>query len=227
MVDREDVLARSKKVELREVLSDEWLSGWFGGEIRNELLALKGKEIKKGELLLKKGKFFKKRLLSPVGGELMDVDEFCNLKVKIKLDEKSKLLSPIKARVSNVSDGEITLEFEAWELKGICIFSGKTWGNISLFCLEKTRDLEEGMNGEIVFTKFLDQAFVTKAEVLGINGIVLVGDSVATEADLEFRLPVLKITDYSFKGLKSVLDEKKRYRVLLNSETKRLLFVVE
>lgn len=62
MVDREDVLARSKKVELREVLSDEWLSGWFGGEIRNELLALKGKEIKKGELLLKKGKFFKKEV---------------------------------------------------------------------------------------------------------------------------------------------------------------------
>ncbi|MBU1130366.1 hypothetical protein KKE45_03560 [Patescibacteria group bacterium] len=227
MVNREDVLARSKKEEFKEFLADEWLLNWSGRKIRDELLALKGKKIKKGDLLLKKGKLFKKKLLAPVDGEIVDVDEFCNLKVKVEIGERENLLSPVKARVSKISKDELILEFEAWEVSGVCIFSGKVWANMSLFCLENVRDLGENMDGGVVFTKFLDEAFVVKAGVLGVGGIVWISDKEVGDMDFVSELPVLKISSQLFDALKLVLNKDKRYRVLFNSESKRLLVVVE
>ncbi|RLC35413.1 hypothetical protein DRH14_01045 [Candidatus Shapirobacteria bacterium] len=226
LVDRNTVLLRARKEKIKECLAVDWVGDWSVEEVKSALNSYLSKTVEAGDLLMKKGWLKKKYLQFPLSGKLLEVDEMANLKFKVKNKDRIEILSPVKAKVIKAEKGKIKLEFEAIELEVEVLVGGKGWGNLSLNVLKKTRDLVGMVEGEVILVDDLDQALVTKAEVLGAKAIVWLNGK-EKDRQIESEIPIFVVNKHILSDLYKFLDKNKRHRVLFNSDKKRLLFVVE
>lgn len=171
-------------------------------------------QIKEGQLLVKRGFWRSKKLLSPATGKCLGLSEFGDLGIEVGKEE-GRMVSPVKAKVVEVGKEKISLEFEASEIKGEVIIGGKVWGDLE----------DELKEGTIVVLEKLDEMTLVKAWALGVLGIVsgeIVGEKIGEREDGP-ELPVLRVGRENLFKLKKEIGN----RAWLNAKLGRLLVVLK
>lgn len=180
---------------------------------------LTGKKVKKGEILGESGKFFKRKIISPVEGEISKIDEYNNVYFKLPGETIKKIVSPTEAEVVEVAEDSITLEFTALEFGGEGQAEGRAWGKNGIKVVEKVVDLSVVDEGKIMMASLLTPTMLAKAEVVGIAGVIMInGDRINS------RLPILKMETEEFNNVLGRVGEVKR--AMINANNGRLLLIV-
>lgn len=179
-------------------------------------------QVNEGDLLYETGGFFSKKIVSPFSGLLDGVNEFFNLKVEVKSDEFKEVYSPVDAKVNKVEKDKLVLEFEAIEMEGNGIGGGKGWGE-GLVKVNGISDLNSLLTKKIVIMPKLAQSLVTKAEVVGVKGIITSESNDESISLIETALPILVLTDEQLENLTKYCE--KDMQIMINSKIGRLLLV--
>jgi len=165
-----------------------------------------------------------KRLLCPECGVFGGIDEFGNLKIKIKENNKHIIVSPVDGKIVKIDKEKIVLEFQAFEIKGKGIVEGKCWGNSDLKPIEKISELDYKYDDEIILSLNIDKSFTTKAEVVGVAGIIIL-DNGSGCVNIESTLPILAVVQKDWDVLLTMGQKPEKTRILLNAKLGRLLIV--
>ncbi len=182
------------------------------------------KEVAEGEVLLKKGGLFPRVITSPKSGVVRKIDEFFNFEYWQKVNLSREIKSPVAAKVAELDKGRLVLEFSAFEFKGVGLTLGKVWSNGTIPLVEKISDLNHQMKGQIVALRNFSSVMLMKAEVIGIGGILVIGEEVS---DLKSEIPTMVIEEEEWDKLDAATERGGGARFLLNSKSGRLLAVVE
>jgi hypothetical protein len=188
---------------------------------------LSGMTIREGELIFESGAVFGKRPKAPVSGLVTKIDEFRNIYVKLTGEKIKKVISPVDAKVALVDKESLVLEFKAEEYPGEGVTEGKAWGSGGLKFVEHLTELSVKDNGRVILVDELNQAMLTKADVVGIKGVVVMDGGVKDDGGkIVSGLPILKVDgDKFFRLRKFAVDENTR--VLLNAGGGRLLLCLK
>lgn len=226
-----DVISEGQElmVETKEVIKSFDIN-FILSKVRKELIeamVLKWNEkpVNIDDVLLETGGFMSKKLMCPECGIFSGIDEFGNLKIRIKEGHKHIVVSPVAGKIVKIDKEKITLEFQAFEIKGKGIVEGKCWGNSDLKPIEKISDLDYQSEESIVMSCNIDKSFITKAEVIGVNGIIMLerGDECV---NIESALPILAVNQKDWEVLLTIGQKlEKEARILLNAKLERLLIV--
>lgn len=98
-------------------------------------------------------------------------------------DEKNKLKvgdvvdKPVKAKIVNIIDNKIVLEFTANKIQGEGISGGKIWAD-GIKIISHREELNFEVKDKIVVDESNDFATVIKAKAVGTRGIVTTGDKI-------------------------------------------------
>ena len=193
---------------------------------RAELVGkLEGMEINEGEVVYEKKGIFPKKIILPINGKVVKIDEFGFLHYT-ETDNKIRRVScPVKAKVVNNDGKSLELEFRAIEYSGIGISEGKAWGTEGVGYADDITELSVKDRGKIMITPKLNQAWLFKAEVVGVKGIVVIdGDDVKKDDRINFRLPILALEKSEWEELRKNAGGVKR--ALINAPGGRLLLEV-
>lgn len=182
-----------------------------------ELNLKKGEMVNEGDVLALEPGWFGKKILAPVTGKIVDIDEFLNIKFSSGDKKVRKMISPVGGKVIKIEEGLLTIEFNAVEADGEGVNAGKVWGK-GLIKVDKMTDVNIDCIGKVILVGVATPALVTKIEAVGGVGIV------TRDARINSCLPVLVLEGSEFEKLSSSsVDEWKR--VLLNTTGGRLLLV--
>lgn len=184
-----------------------------------------GKAIKKGEVLFQKGGVFGKKVLASEDGEALGLDEFLNFSYKTSESKKYSLFSPVDANVLVVDDQKISLKFSAYELEGQGIVAQKIWGNGNLAKIDDLNAVTYRLAGRIIFVENISKTLIMKAEVVGVAGLVVIGEMGAASDDV--AIPILTMDREVYSAAVNKFGIETDYRMLLNSKVGRLLLVVK
>jgi hypothetical protein len=193
-------------------------------EKRDELNSFfKEKLVKIGEPFYSVG-IFKNKVCFPLTGLCLGFDEFKNLRIEKEEGEKKEILTPVKAKVNKIEEEKIVLEFDAKEYEGKGLNELKAWGEGEIKIIDDIKLLNYEMNGNVLFTKNFDKAFLLKAEVIGVKAIVVLGNEEIKELDI--NLPVLRLEEKTWNDfMKENLGESKK--MLVNAKMDKVLLVLE
>lgn len=182
------------------------------------------KEVAEGDVLIKGSGMFPKTIRFPSSGVLRKIDEFFNFEFWHKSEEVKEVKSPVGAKVSEMGSGKMMLEFEAYEYSGEGLVLGKTWADGPIKCIRRISEMDHTMYGKIVAMEDFNQAMFMKAEVLGVKGVIIIGEVLG---EIRSGLPVLAINMEEWGKLDIVNKENSSLKILMNSKLGRLLVVVE
>ncbi|MDD4937751.1 MAG: hypothetical protein PHX34_01920 [Candidatus Shapirobacteria bacterium] len=229
LVKLNDVVEEKQTIAVTEVKKIESFNfSSIFGKIRNEkLVGLNEKfrkvQVNEGDLICKTGGLFSSnKICFPISGDFLEIDEFGNLKIEIKQNEKKEVLAPVRSKVSKIEEGKIVLDFWAKEFKGEGLVEGKVWGNGEVKLINQFNQLGTQLDYKILFTDNLDSSFLLKAEVVGVVGIV----TSLKNDDLKTKMPVIYLGNEIWQELFKNFSNGE-YRFLLNSRLGRLLLVIE
>jgi hypothetical protein len=189
-------------------------------EILNPVL---NKRLAKGELMFKFGGIFSKKVISPIGGVFLGIDDFSNFMFQVANDEIRDIFSPVDGFIDKIEKDQIVVAFEAIEFFGDGLVEGKVWGNCDLKEINTITELSSFLDGDIILTDNLERCFLTKAEVVGVKAFVVLEKENTLEIDTS--LPVISLPRKEWDELQKYKDGVKR-RFLLNSKIGRLLMVL-
>lgn len=191
--------------------------------IETTVLKWSEKPVKNDDVLLETGGFMSKKLICPECGIFSGIDEFGNLKIKIKEGHEHIVVSPVAGKIVKVDKEKIVLEFQAFEIKGKGIVEGKCWGNSDLRPIDKISDLDYQSEESVVMFYDIDKSFITKAEVIGVNGIIIL-ERDEDCVNIESTLPILAVNQKDWEVLLTIGQKlEKEARILLNAKLGRLL----
>jgi len=196
------------------------LSKLSGEKIEDINNNFKDKSIKMGDVVCETGGLMNKKIFAPIEGIFCGIDEFFNMTIRIEEKDKKIVRSPVKAKVAEKDKEKLVLEFRADEVKGKGIVLGRVWGESDFKEYSTMNELNYECEGRIIMTNNTDAMFVTKAEVVGVVGLI-----VKDEKEIEADIPVLKVNSSDWDKLLLIGNEKRVYRVLLNAKLDRLLIV--
>jgi hypothetical protein len=197
----------------------------FGNEIKKYGHQLIGKKIDEGQVIYQTGGLFSKKVKAPCSGVVDRIDEFNNVYVNIGMGDKLKILSPVDAVVVKVETNNIVLEFQAEEYLGTGQNEGRAWGVAGLKYAEKLSDLNFEDADKIVFIKEVSIALLTKAQVIGIKGVVIMEDKNMSNDDrINFKLPTIILDEEEGEAVLKSIPKCKR--ALINAGSGRLLLVI-
>ncbi len=181
-------------------------------------MSWKNKEIKTGDIICETGGLANKKVFAPIDGVFCGIDEFFNMTIKIEEKDKKIIYAPIKAVVVEADKERLVLEFKASEILGKGLILGRVWGNADFKEYKEISDLDYRCDGKVIMTTNTEMTFITKAEVVGVVGII-----VKEEKEIEADIPVLMINADDWGKLLKMGENKDLYRVLLNAKLDRLL----
>lgn len=184
----------------------------------------RGKKFLQGDLMGKTGGLFGKKILSPVDGKFTELDEFLNMCFELAGSERKEVLSPVDASVVEIEDDKLVLGFEALEFRGEGVVEGKMWGVGRLENICRAVDIGDDCRGKIVLSGEPDEAFLAKADAMGVIGLVT-----GSKIDDDFSgvdMLVLILEKEEWKSLLEVSGESEERRMLLNCQAGRLLLVI-
>lgn len=198
--------------------------GSMSDEKREELNNLfKEKTVNQGEIFYDLG-ILKNKICFPMTGMCLGFDEFKNLRIEKSEGEKKEILAPIDSKVSKIEDGKIVLEFMAKEYKGEGLNGLKAWGEGEIKIVDEIKALNFELDGNILFTNNLDKAFLLKAMVVGVMGVVINDGEKNKEIDI--NLPVLRLDEEIWNEFMKENKGKKK-KMLVNAKMDKLLLVLE
>jgi len=238
-VGAEVVVSEGMKVERGETLlicdspkvssyDASWILSRMSPNRLEELKAsLYDKEFEEGSLLFADGGLFPKKIYSPCNGKFCGIDEFLNIQFKTVIHEKRKIKAPVDSRVLKLEKEKLTLEFNSRKYEGIGLVDGKVWGESDLKIRNKISDLTSALAGKLVFATEIDPAYVIKAEVIKVAGIVLLKPAETDLKDMEIDFPVLVLEKTEWDRLMDNTSTEEERMMLLNSKIGRLLLVVK
>ena len=183
-----------------------------------------GKILARGEIIFEKKGLFVKKILSPGNGKLLKLDEFNNLHYRLEGIVEKVVRSPVKAKVVETSKDDLVLEFRAEEFSGTGLTEGKSWGLKGLGTANKISDVNFEDEGTILLVKEPDRALVSKAEVVGVKGIVVLSKGEGNNDRIDSKLPIVALSEKLFERLKGELG--KETRVLLNANNGRIWLTI-
>jgi len=225
-VKKDQLLA--SRTEYEEVSKSLW--SCFPGVKTKDINSLKnclvGMVIEEGRVIGGENGVMGKKVVSTVSGKIEKVDEFERIIIKKNNKKVHQYLAPCQSKVSSIEATSIVLEFRAEEWVGKSIKDGKCWGG-GLKAVEKISDLSLNDNGKIILLSIFDGAILTKAEVVGVVGvIVLLSEVLESISDkINTNLPVLALERNDYDRLKSIKNFENR-QGLLNVANGRLLLVI-
>lgn len=183
----------------------------------------KDKLVKKEDAFYNLG-FLKSKVCFPMSGLCLGIDEFKNLKIEKTETEKKEIFSPIEARVKKIEGGKMVLEFNAKEYAGEGLNGLKAWGEGVVDIIDDIKFLNYELENNILFTKNLDRAFLLKAQVIGVKGVVVLGNEEIKDVDI--NLPLLRLSEETWEELIKE-NLKKNKKMLVNAKMEKLLLVLE
>jgi len=189
-------------------------------KIENINGSLKDKLLKMGDVICETGGLINKKIFVPVEGIFCGIDEFFNMTIRIEEQDRKTVRSPVKAKVAEKDKEKLVLEFRADEIKGKGIVPGRVWGESDFKEYGLMSELNYECEGKIIMVSNTDAMFITKAEVVGVVGLI-----VKDEKEIEADIPILKIGSADWDKLLQMGKENGLYRVLLNAKLDRLLIV--
>lgn len=184
-----------------------------------------GRTVTEGEILFETNGFFKKKLISPAGGKIVRIDEFRNVHIQSTGEGEREIQSPTQALVESVNSESITLEFEAEEYTGRGLVEGRMWAHEGIKMVERMGELSFSDCNKIILLKKLTPAMLLKAEVVGVNGIVILDEGEDEKnVRINFKLPILAVGADDWKTLLGKAGDKRR--AMINTQNGRLLLVI-
>ncbi len=206
------------------------VSLFFPGVRGNDLVKLKnlliGLSIEEGKVIGGENGVVGKRVVSNITGQIEKIDEFDNLIIRKNKKKVDEVLSPCEAKVVEIDETSLILEFRTMEYVGVAIKEGKCWGK-GLKEVVKINDLSVADFGKLILIPILDGATLAKAEVVGVTGVIVSNsDDVSIKSDkINTNLPILALEKKLYEQLKESKDFENR-RGLLNVANGRLLLVI-
>ena len=184
------VLAEQGKFETSEIIPLAKILGIERTRVAKYLKKRIGEEVAPGDIIAEKRSFFSSSIIkSPTFGKLAQIDlssGTLTLLVKKKVTH-DKIITPIAGKITNISKNYIELETEAEDFN---IIKGK--GKDALGKLKFTDcemlgvlDVPEDVEGNILVCNTVAQESITKLEVLGVSGLVLL-HSLPTNSDFSW-----------------------------------------
>jgi hypothetical protein len=139
-------------------------------------------KIKKGQIIASKKSLFGRlaEITSPVDGEIDSVSAEGILKIKTR-SEKKEIRAPFAAKISEIGDIFLILEFEGQTLTAEKGFGKDVCGPLFLLTEEREKETEiarlttEQKDKIILLPGKVSQGLFHKAEALGIKGIIAGG----------------------------------------------------
>lgn len=227
MVNKGDTILTSEKKEVKMFDASIVLSKVSRDKVDEIAEAWRNKEVSEGELLFEEKGLFSKKFFSFCSGTFVGIDEFYNICIEEKSSgEKKEILSPVRAKVSEIDSKNITLEFKAFEFEGEGVAGDRVWGKGFLKKIDKINELNYSLEDNVIVTSNSEFAFVTKASVVGVKGLIVAKSNKENFDKIETELPILALEDTDVEKLVSNFGDKK-IDVLLNAKTGRLLVVDE
>jgi hypothetical protein len=200
--------------------------GALSGTDRAKLMGLlPGMKVTEGKVIYKTGGFFPKKIVLPITGEVINIDEFDNLHFKEAKNKIRKVTCPVDARVVKKDGKVLEMEFLAIEYGGRGISEGKAWGTKGLKEVLNLADLSSEDADKIIMTESLHPSWLIKAEVVGVRGVVVIDDNEGREGDrINSKLPILALEKDEWQELVKNVSEVKR--AMINTANGSLLLVV-
>lgn len=186
---------------------------------------LPGMKIVADEIIFKTKGIFSKKIIFPINGEVIKIDEFDNLHFREVFNKVKKISCPVEAVVVKKDEKVVELEFKAIEYEGKGINEGKAWGIKGLGFVGNMMDLSFKDADKILLTESLHRSWLIKAEVVGVKGVVVISSNVEEENDrIDSKLPILAVEKKEWQELRERVDEVKK--AMINATNGRLLLVV-
>ena len=186
---------------------------------------LPGMEINDKEVVYKTRGIFPKKIILPVNGKVVKIDEFENLHFMVSGDKTRTVKCPVKAKVVKVEDQSLEMEFRAMEYVGRGINEGKAWGLNGVGFSDDMVELSSKDSGKIMLTENIDQTWLLKAEVVGVSGVVVIDSGNEEKSDrINFKLPILALEKDEWEDLKTHVGDGGR--AMINTVGGRLLLVI-
>jgi len=226
-VKKGEVLLTGEVAKISSYDVSTFLSRFSGGRLKELSDTLSGKEFKEGDLLFADGGLFSKKLFSPCSGKFCGFDEFLNIQFQMIVGEKKKIMAPVDSKVLRIEKEELVLEFKSIKYEGMGLVLGKVWGESDLKIRNKMSELTSALAGKIVFATEASPAYVIKAEVVGVAGMVIPEPVETDFKDFDVGFPIMSLAKTEWDNLMADQPPEGERRMLLNSRSGRLLLVVE
>lgn len=226
-VESEGVVLEYKRQKKELVPASDFLKGHSLEEKEKILGQIKGKRFGVGEPIFSKGGIFSKKVLAKIEGEVEAIDEFDNLvMVGNETGVTERIRSPVAGVVSKVDKDKIVIEFKGWEVTGEGGGNlAKVWGDLKLKIVKSIFDIKSDLiGGKVVIVENPDRIWLTKAQVLGVRAVIVVGDKSGVE---QMDLPIVGIEKKKIEELIMKYKNEESVRVLVNSRLGRILVVVQ
>jgi len=182
---------------------------------------MKGQTIKEGEVIFQTGGIFSKKVISPVSGTIMRIDEFNNIYVAIGGDDLKVIKSPLKAKVATIDNEKIELEYRAYEYDGVGLTDGKVWASKGIKKVSNLIDLTASDSGKVILVESIANDVLIKAEVIGVAGVIVIGGG---SSQVKSKLPIIRLEADDEEFILRELNVERS--IMLNAGNGRLLLVI-
>jgi len=184
------VLVMPGKFETSEIIPLAKILGIGKTKVARYLKKRIGEEVTSGDIIAEKRSFFSSSIIkSPTSGKLAQIDlSSGTLTLLVKKKETfDKIITPIAGRITNISKSYIELEVEAEDFNIIKGQGKDVLGKLKFVDFEilGVLDVPEDVEGNIIVCNTVAQESITKLEVLGVFGLVLL-HSLPTNSDLSW-----------------------------------------
>ncbi|MFA6250986.1 MAG: hypothetical protein WC686_05855 [Candidatus Shapirobacteria bacterium] len=188
------------------------------------ITSLVGREVEEGEQILAEGGLFPKKIFSPCKGIVSGIDELGNIRFDVNVLDVREIRAPVPAKVLKIEKGIISLGFLAYEFEGKGIVDGKVWGNYG-GKISRLAEVNFCLKNCVIFVEKLTYVLVTKAEVVGVVGIVTSGAGEDQLKDrLDAEIPILSVENTDWEKLGDLKPDRSD-RILINSRKGKLVVV--
>ena len=164
---------------------------------------------------------------SSVSGVIESIDEFMVAHILLESVHFQAITAPVKSVVKAVKKDTIELEFKAYEVPVVGLNEGKVWGDCQFVLLKTIVDIDFRKRGMVGIVDRFEKAMVTKAEVVGMAGLLLVGVEVENGTEVMTKVLLGTLSSAFFQQLMSKLGSESIFRVLLNTKVGRMLVAVQ
>jgi len=183
------------------------------------------KVVSVGEVLWQKGIFKKKKIVSPMGGLVLGIDEFGN--IEYQNEREDGYLSPVTCGKVKIEKNRVVLRLKTEEVRGKGLNDRKAWGIFDGKVVKKISEVESDLNNQIVMMVGGEESMLAKAEAMGVKGMLLVEGEGYSWDECEADVPLIKINQDSGKRMLEIYKKNGSRKLWLNSINGRILVVLE
>ncbi len=226
VVEEGDVLMAVGRKEERLYDASLILSRYSKDSLEELGRAIKGRVVADGELLFTEGGIWSKKIYSPFAGKVVGIDEFGNIKFEIDNGEIKQIKSPVRGEVVETKGGRIVIQFGGQRFRGKALTEGRAWGRLG-GTVARLGEVDYSIRNKVVICEQASVTMATKAEVVGVAGIVIREDDLKPLERLESDMPIMSLGEKEWEELRGLaLGRGEGKRVWINASKGKLLVIL-